>query len=160
MNLDQFTPLTTHRLVDETVGCIVVDECLCLWIEVECTIQAQGANTHVDDGCTAMAVALVEGKLTAIANTLEEVCVSLFGVGQLVDDLLYVWNGAFESLVYLSVWAFDVRHLTLAFISFTFEDDLASIGIGVGNATPNTHCVGVLLWSIYLYLYGEIIVFA
>ena len=89
-SLNHLSPFTAHRLVDKQVGSIVAYEELRLGVEMQGAIQTQGADTHIDDGGTVMTIGLVQGELTAVANTLQEVGVARLGIGQLVDNLLHI----------------------------------------------------------------------
>ena len=107
-----------------------------------------------------VAVAFVEGELSAVAYALEEVGVALLGVWQFVDDLLHIGDGALEALIYLALRSFDVGHLALALEAFALEDDLAAVGIGIGDVPPDAYCVGMLLRSVNLHFDGELVVLA
>ena len=102
-----------------------------------------------------MSVFLGKGELLACLHAIQEVGMARLRIRKLVDDVLHVRDGAFEALVDLSVGAFDVRHLAGALETFALEDDLAAVGIGVGDAPPDTDCVRVLHRSINFHLHGE-----
>ena len=145
-------------MVDETVGFIVVNEGLRLRIKVESTVESECANADVDDGCTVVTIALVEGELTSSTYTFQEVCVAFLWVGKLVDDLLYIGNRAFEALVDFSLRSFDVWNFAFTLEAFTFEDNLATVGIGVGDVPPNADCIGMLLRSVDFDLDWELVI--
>ena len=124
------------------------------------SVQAQCTNTHIYNGGTVVAVCLVQGKLATVANALQEVSVAWLWVRHLVDELLHIGDGALEALVNLTLWTFDVRYLTLTLEAFAFQNNLATILVSVCNASPDTHCIGMLLRSVYLHLNGEGVVLA
>ena len=90
-------------------------------------------------------VFLVEGEFLTVLDAIEEVHLAGFRIREFIDDVLNIGNGAFEALVNLSVGSFEIRNLSGAFEAFSLKDDLAAVGIGVGDAPPDTHCVGMLL---------------
>ena len=73
---------------------------------------------------------------------------------------MYVGNRALESFVNLAFRSFDVGHLALTLETFAFQDNLATIGISIGDVPPDADCIGVLLRGVNLDLNGELVVFA
>ena len=66
-------PRRAHRLVNQTVGGIVVDEFLLFGVEVESAAKLQCHCADVDQGAAAVAVDLVEGEFLAGTYALQEV---------------------------------------------------------------------------------------
>ena len=91
---------------------------MCLRVEIEGTAEPEGADTHVDDGRAVVSVLFVEGEMTAGLHAFEVVGVAWLRIWHLVDELLDVRDGAFESLVDLAERSFDVRNLAAALESF------------------------------------------
>ena len=126
-------PVTSHWLIDQLVRSIVVNEELCLRIEVKCTSESVSADTHVHDSSTVISVVLVESELLSCVNAVDEVCVLWLWIWKLVDDILNVRNSTLEALVYLSEWSLDIRYLTLALEALTLKDDLATVSVSLSN---------------------------
>jgi hypothetical protein len=86
-------------------------------------------------------------------DTLDEVCVLWLGVGELVQLLHYVGDSATEALIYATLRTFDVRTVG-SLVTLTLEDNLATVLVSINDLTPSTDCIGVLLGSVNLNLYG------
>ena len=147
-------------MVDELVGGIVVDETLRGRVEIQGSAQAKRARSDVDDGAAVVAVVLRQGEFLTGLHAVEEVRVARLRIWNGVDDIHHVRDGALESFVNLAVRAFDVRHLALAFKALALKDDLAAVGVGVGDAPPYSHSVRMLLRSVHLDLHREGVILA
>ena len=107
-----------------------------------------------------MAVALIEGELAAVAYALQKIGIAGLWIRHFVDEFLHIGDGTFEAFVNFSLGAFDVGYLAFALESLAFQDDLASVLVGVGDGAPDSHGIGVLLGGVNLHLDGEGVVLA
>ena len=123
-------------------------------------VQTQCTYTHIDDGSTVVTVGLVQGKLTTVANALQEVGIARFWIGHLVDELLHIGDGALKALVNLTLRTLDIGNLALTLKAFALQNNLAAVFVGIGDRTPDTNGIRVLLGSVNLYLNGEGVVLA
>ena len=136
-------PGTAHGLVDKPVGRLVVDEELFHGVEMQRAVQSQGACTHVDQCAAAVPDLFVEGESLPCMHAFDEIRILRFGIGQLGEFLHDIGNRAAEPLVHLAQRAFDVGRVLLALESFSFENDLAAVLVGIGDLPPDTYGIGV-----------------
>ena len=127
---------------------------------MKCTTEPEGAGSEIDNSAAVMAVLLVESELLAILDAVQEINLARFRIRKLVNHVHNVRYGALETFVNLTLRSFDVRNLAGALETFTLEDDLASVGIGVGDASPDTDSVGMLLRRVDFNFDRKVIILA
>ena len=124
------------------------------------TAEPESAGTEIDNRAAVMAVLLIESELLAILDAIQEINLARLRIRKLINHIHNVRDGALEALVNLTLRSLDIRYLARALEALTLEDDLATIGVGVGDAPPDTDSVGMLLRRVYFDLDRKVIVLA
>ena len=122
--------------------------------------ETESAGSHIDDRAAVVAILLIQGELLAVLDTIKEVNLARLRIRKLVDDVHDIRDSTFEALVNLSVRSLEIRNLTRALKALALEDDLATIGIGVGDAPPDSDSVGMLHGRIDFDLDRQVVVLA
>ena len=131
-------------MVDQSVGCIVVDEEQFLRVEFQRTVQSEGYNTHVDDRRRAESVLLVQRKFLACADTIQKIGILRQWIGEFGQFAFPVGNIATEIRVEFPLGAFDVSGVRVTVV-LSVQDDLASVVVRIFDLAPSTYCIRMLL---------------
>jgi hypothetical protein len=105
-----------------------------------------------------ISVILVKCELASVMYTVNPIGILRLRIRKFVDDILDVRDSTLEALVYLSERALDIRNLALALESLSFENDLAAVSVCIGDGLPDADCIRMLLRSIDLHLYREVVI--
>src|SRR5690606_7707354 len=120
-------------------------------------VQAQGHQTHIDNGAGAMSVFFIQRKLTPGLDCFHKVCHLGSRVGKLGQLSFHIRNIRLESYIQVTFRAGNVRSL---FGSFPIQNNLTAVFVGIGYFSPSPDSIWVLLGCVHFHLHGAGMVLA
>ena len=127
-------------------------------IEIQRPVQTQSHCSHIDNSSRTETILFVQGERLACLHTFYKVRNLRFGFGEIGKFPLPIGNIAYKIFIYITLRSGNIRRIRITEVPPP-KDNLTTIVIRVGNGTPSTDSIRMLLRGINLHFNRTGIVF-